>query len=63
MSIKVILSKIVNGESLTEEENKIIADNDPENDESRIPKARLNQKISELKEANERADSLDKKVR
>ena len=63
MSIKVILSKIVNGESLTEEEKKIIADYDPENDESRIPKTRLNQKISELKEANERADSLDKKVR
>lgn len=59
MNIKDILKKITEGKELTEEEKSFLAAYDPEKDESRIPKSRLDQEIKKAKEEKERADKLD----
>jgi cell division protein FtsL len=62
VDIKKILKKVADGKELTAEETAFLAKYDPENDESRIPKSRLDQEIAKVKAEKERADALDTKV-
>ena len=45
MNIKEILKKVADGKELTDEEKSFIGEYDPEKDESRIPKSRLDREI------------------
>lgn len=62
MKITELLQKVTKGESLTDEEKKFLADYNPEADESRIPKARLDAESTKRKEAESRADGLQAKL-
>ncbi len=62
MDIKVILKKVAEGKELSAEEKAYLAKYDPEKDESRIPKTRLDQEIAKVKTEKDRADALDTKV-
>jgi DNA repair exonuclease SbcCD ATPase subunit len=62
VNIKEILQKIGEGKELTEEEKSFLAEYDPEKDESRIPKSRLDQEIQKAKSEKERADKLDNEL-
>ena len=59
MKIKEILKKVAAGEALTDEEKTFLSSYDPESDDSRIPKSRLDQEIQKVKEEKARADKLD----
>lgn len=59
MNIKDILKKVAEGKELTDEEKTFVSDYDPEKDESRIPKSRLDREIQKAKDEKERADKLD----
>ena len=58
MNIKEILAKIAKGETLTEEEKKFVSEYDPEKDENRIPKSRLDAEIKKLHDEQEKAKNL-----
>lgn len=62
MDIKEILKKVAEGKELSAEEKAFLAKYDPEKDENRIPKSRLDQEIAKVKSEKERADALDSKV-
>lgn len=59
MKIKDILKKVANGTELTAEEKEFLESYDPEKDESRIPKSRLDQEIAKLNAEKQRADGLE----
>lgn len=59
MNIKDILKKVAEGKELTDDEKSFIGEYDPEKDESRIPKSRLDREIQKAKDEKERADKLD----
>lgn len=59
MKIKEILKKVADGAELTDEEKSFLSSYDPEKDDSRIPKSRLDQEIQKAKEEKARADKLD----
>ena len=62
MNIKEILKKVSEGKELSSEEKAFLSSYDPEKDESRIPKSRLDQEIAKAKSEKERADGLEAKV-
>ena len=62
MKIKDILKKVSAGKELTEEEKQFLESYDPESDESRIPKTRLDAEIAKVKAEKERADSLEQQL-
>ena len=62
MNIKEILAKIAKGETLTDEEKKFVSEYDPEKDENRIPKSRLDAEIKKLKDEQEKAKGLETKI-
>lgn len=59
MNIKEIIKRITEGKELTDEEKAFLSAYDPERDESRIPKSRLDQEIQKAKSEKDRADKLD----
>jgi hypothetical protein len=59
VNIKEILKKVADGAELTDEEKSFLSSYDPEKDESRIPKSRLDKEIQRAKDEKERADKLD----
>ena len=62
MNIKELLQKIINGEALSEDEKNFISKYDPESDENRIPKSRLDKEIQRAKEAQDRANKLQENI-
>ena len=62
MNIKEILKKIAEGKELTDEEKKFVSDYDPEKDENRIPKSRLDAEIKKLKDEQEKAQKLASEI-
>lgn len=58
MNIKEILKKITAGKELSDEEKTFLNDYDPEKDENRIPKTRLDQESAKTKAEKQRADEL-----
>ena len=58
MKIKDILKKVAVGKELTDEEKQFLESYDPESDESRIPKTRLDAEIAKVKAEKDRADGL-----
>lgn len=61
MNIKEILKKITAGKELSDEEKTFLNDYDPEKDENRIPKTRLDQESAKTKAEKQRADELEEK--
>lgn len=62
MSIQEILKKAAKGEALTDEEKEFVKGYDPDKDESRIPKTRLDAEIAKRKEAEKKVDDLTTKL-
>lgn len=62
MKIKEILAKVAKGEELTEEEKKALSEYDPEKDENRIPKSRLDEVNAKLKAEQEKASGFESKI-
>jgi len=62
VKIKEILAKIGKGEELTEEEKKFLAEYDPEKDENRIPKSRLDEVNAKLKAAQDKASGFETQI-
>lgn len=58
MKIKDILKKVTDGKELSDEEKEFLAEYDPEKDENRIPKSRLDQESAKARTEKERADGL-----
>ena len=58
MSIKEILKKVTEGKELSDEEKSFLNEYDPEKDENRIPKTRLDQESAKTKAEKQRADEL-----
>ena len=58
MNIKEILKKITEGKELSDEEKTFLGAYDPEKDENRIPKTRLDQESAKTKAEKQRADEL-----
>lgn len=59
MNIKELLKKASEGTELSAEEKAFLASYDPDAENGRIPKTRLDQEIAKFKAEKERADKLD----
>lgn len=62
MKIKDILAKIAKGEELTDEEKKFLSEYDPEKDDNRIPKSRLDAEIKKLKDEQDKTSKLETEI-
>lgn len=62
MELKSILKKVAAGEELTAEEKEYLSKYDPDANDGRIPKSRLDKEIEKYNAEKKRADELDKKL-
>lgn len=62
MNIKEILKKIAEGKELTEAEKSFVAGYDPESEENRIPKSRLDKEIAKREAAETKVADLSSKL-